>query len=326
MGLALIAALALTGAEPSTRPVGDAVIVHAAGTCLDRARLLEHVQAGLARDDVDARISVVVSATATTAELTVMELGRPVATRVFPEIPAKCDDLHAALGIAVAVAIEAAIVQQREEAPPTAPPVVMPAPVVAPTPTKPARSSPAPARPRLVDVTLDLSVLGTLRAPDDLGVGGRIDVDVGALSWMFMRFGVVAMDSPSIAIADGHVDALVVAGSAAVCPRRELAPLEIALCNGAQLGVLHARGRDLPGSQASNVLHASFTSGFFVHGWTRTRRVGWLVGGSLHVPLVATTLSVAGTTGTVTRPLSPFGASVSVGLRVGLRTARGTGP
>jgi hypothetical protein len=137
---ALILAIALVAAEPSEVPlraVKDAITVTPGATCLERDRLAAVVESTLRTSEVDARIEVQVEGDADDplkVAYTVQRRGDVIALRRFEPGPEDCAQLHAVVGVSVALAIDATAVPdlQPDPEPPEPKSVVQPAEKVVP--------------------------------------------------------------------------------------------------------------------------------------------------------------------------------------------------
>ena len=88
----------------STHALWDAIDVDPGATCLDKARLLEHVARWLGRKEIDARIRVEVSGHETRTDVASFRVTRGegrVAERTLDPAPLPCADLHAGLAFAI---------------------------------------------------------------------------------------------------------------------------------------------------------------------------------------------------------------------------------
>jgi hypothetical protein len=110
----------------------------------------------------------------------------------------------------------------------------------------------------------------------------------------------------------------------ALCPRRRVSAVELALCVGMDVGALRATGRDLVGARSDAVVYAAVDTGGFLHYFPPQGKVGLLVGASLVVPVTRTRLSVPSAESAQSRFLPPAGGMLTFGVRFSLR--RGPGP
>lgn len=243
-GLALSAWILVAApvAAAQDRPIEDAVSIARAGACLEAAPLAEHLRAWLRRDRVDARLAVVVEETEHGAALVILRDGAPSAARRFDALPTACADRRAAVALAIALAIDAAVLD--ELVPERAPPV-------AATPASPSPEAPTPSTPfaRLelaAEAQLLLEVLPEVAA--GWQIGARVVLD------RTVEVGLAAMVT-SVAGADlqpGRVDAQLVGARVDACLRRE-DDVTLRGCLGVAGGAGRGQGRDLPSARESLV-------------------------------------------------------------------------
>ena len=99
-------------ADESTQPVLDALVTHA-DRCLDRSAVAAQIVAWLRRDAIDRRIGILVAATTdgAGASFVIQRDGIAIAERQFARLPNECAELRAALGLAIALAIDATVLE-----------------------------------------------------------------------------------------------------------------------------------------------------------------------------------------------------------------------
>src|SRR5687768_6813652 len=91
--------------EP-TVPLADALVVRAGATCLERDRLVAQIRTWFDRDRIDARLVVeVVGDEDDPLKLafSIRRAERIIAVRRFEPAPDRCADLHAVVGLAIAL-------------------------------------------------------------------------------------------------------------------------------------------------------------------------------------------------------------------------------
>jgi hypothetical protein len=229
-------------AEP-TRPLHEAITVEPGATCLDAATLMEHIQSWIGADTVDADVTVDVRGSPDQPRVVTFDTirsGRVTAVRTFAPGPSRCEQLHAVLGLAIAMALKASLI---EEVAPSA--VSTPVPGVRPMPAEAPLPSAATAQPALA--------LGVL--PDAaFGVDLRFDrILLGALR---ARLGLLALLAPSETFngAPGRFTTWLVAPRLDVCAAFEVAlGLQARGCMGMSVGGLHAQGYSYPSSRSESV-------------------------------------------------------------------------
>jgi hypothetical protein len=101
-----------TGAASEFQNLAAAVILDRGVTCLDSAELVEHVASWLGSDSVSAQLQIEVHGSPYFARNLWFRIRRGstvIAERRFEPAPARCADLHAAMGLAIALALKASL-------------------------------------------------------------------------------------------------------------------------------------------------------------------------------------------------------------------------
>ncbi|MDQ3035057.1 MAG: hypothetical protein M3Y87_21800, partial [Myxococcota bacterium] len=117
MAFVLVASVAAR-ASADDRPLADAITVASPDECLERDALVAHVETWLGRASIASELGVVVEGDADEVSFLVTRGGEPIATRRFDRLPRACADRRAALSLAIALAIDAAILESLGIAPP----------------------------------------------------------------------------------------------------------------------------------------------------------------------------------------------------------------
>jgi hypothetical protein len=217
-------------ARASTIAIEQAIDVDPGATCLDARRLGAHVRTWLGRSRVAADLRVRVQGDPRSARRVEFELVRGASRgrREFDPTPEGCDETHAVVGLAIALAIDAELL----------------AGLVQPEP-------PSEPWPPFALLTFELG--GGYDVLPEFSLGARAGVELGLLDWLSARAELFAEHAPGIRIAPspGTFDATLFAGDLRVCAGGALVrPLRIALCGGPAAGAVHARGRDFASSYA----------------------------------------------------------------------------
>lgn len=204
----------------STRDLSDAVSIQGDAGCLEKARLVAQIATWLGTTRVAADVRVLVHRDASEPDALSIEIlrGEQRRRRNFNPIPARCEDLHALLGLAIALALDEERVQ----------PLFQPA--------------PAPAEDTGV-AAMQLSVAQGLLP--DASLGAQLGIELGWLGWLGARVDAFGQASWNDAIegSEGRFHVILVGGSLQVCMGRRLSPeFRIALCAGAAAGAAHAWG------------------------------------------------------------------------------------
>lgn len=233
---------------PVRRSIAAALTVNAGATCLAAETLAEHVTTWLGGDTIDAGVTIEVRGDpfARTAAVILVRTPAGLIERAFDDGPPVCSDLHAVLGLAIAMAIDASVLTGLGyEVIDQAPPPVTPQAVDSERPPLRARrqaSEPTPrrARVRAVAAARGGLWLGTLPG---LAGGGQLHVELGWRPWFELRVGAFGGYGGRRALGGGTVEFGLVAGRVDVCfgvQRRRLRPR---LCVGPAAGALQAIGR-----------------------------------------------------------------------------------
>lgn len=210
-------------------PVASWLEVTPGASCLSRDRLEELVAMWLARPRVTSHARVHVRGEASrprAAELTVARDGQ-VSTRRFDPLPAGCDEAHAAVSLVIALAIEPTVIDG-----------VLP-------------QSHASRHELQAALTAQLAVASALLP--SWALGGAVGLELSLAQWLGARAELMLQHARDNTVGDtpGAFDATLVAGDLRGCAGGEpSSALRIALCTGAALGVVHARGRNYVRSYA----------------------------------------------------------------------------
>jgi hypothetical protein len=133
-------------ADEATQPVLDAVHV-GPSTCLTAKRVAAQTSVWLQRGEVDRRISIEVTEAPEGARFVVRRDGAVLGERTLTIKKVPCEEIHAALGLGIAAAIDATLLPSLGIPPPAPPsPPAAPAPP-APVPPVAEPPDPAPAAP-----------------------------------------------------------------------------------------------------------------------------------------------------------------------------------
>lgn len=98
--------------SPEFQPLAAAMTIEAGATCLDSEELVEHVATWLGTDRVAAPLAIEVHGSplfARTVWFRIRRDSETLAERRFDPAPARCADLHAAVGLAIALALKASL-------------------------------------------------------------------------------------------------------------------------------------------------------------------------------------------------------------------------
>ena len=315
-----LAAPKRASAEGPTRPLHEAIAVEPGATCLDATMLVEHVEMWLETANVDAELSVIVRGSPDqprTVTFQTLRAGRVIASRRFAPGPERCDHLHAALGLAIAMAIKASLVEEiagPPPSPPPHPPAAAPAPVTFPSPLDHPAGNPPPES-RAWAVGADgLAALAAL--PDAaFGFDARIERALGAT--FGVRAGVLALLSlgEQFQGGPGRFDAWLLAPRVDLCAAVDASQrVRLRGCMGAAVGAIHARGYDLPTPQSSFVRWFAVANGLDLSAAV-TKNWSFDAGVTLFLPVARNSIVVRDPSGRVVeeRDLASVGGYLSVG-------------
>lgn len=239
--------------------VADALALDPGATCLEHDRLVEQVVTWLERDELDPRLTVVVVGDpieVRTLRFTLQDRGTPIAERTFVPGPSSCDDLHSVVALAIALAVDATVLESVgiAPAPPREPaPAPAPAPRPEPTPTPTIEPSPLPdlaPRPRPWVLRASLRGLLTVGVPPTLGGGGQLGLEAGWRDLVDVQLGVLAtsagaqpVDAGAQSSGEATLTVSLVAGRADACVGPRLRRVRPRLCGGVLAGAALAEGR-----------------------------------------------------------------------------------
>lgn len=262
-----------------TVDIGTALVVTRGATCVDHDRLALQVRTWLDHPDVDARLRIEVVGDeehSLRLSFTLRRGDEVIAVRSFDPAPERCTDLHAVVGLAIALAIDATVLESVGVEPRTVPPRIEP-PTVRKTKPKPGVPQP---RARQWRMRIDLTGMFTVGHPPGVGGGAKLELGFAWREILELGVGTLAASSGSEPVGDGAATFSVVGGLAQICagpPWRRLRPRG---CAGVIAGAAIAAGQ-----------------GFMVDA---TRRVAWVdipFGADLRVqlaPRVDFTLGIDG--------------------------------
>jgi hypothetical protein len=151
--LLLSAALVRAQATPDVASAYDTLTLDAGSTCLDRARLIERVARWRERDSLESGIEVHVrgdSELPTRVFFSVVRAGTAPTERMLDNAPIDCDQLHSAVALSIALAVDAILSGDRSGR--------APKPIVKPTPPSAAENAP-PRRRAVPDMYLEFDLL-----------------------------------------------------------------------------------------------------------------------------------------------------------------------
>jgi hypothetical protein len=229
--LAIALAAPSAAAGEGRRPLGDALHIEPGATCLEGITLAQQVASWLGSDTVDADVWIRVDGGADDPREVSFRMGRRaevLAVRRFAPGPERCEQLEAAVGLAIALAIKVSLLDD----------------LVGRSPALPA-ATPEP-RDRWAVTAAPVASIAVIPGAA-VGAGAALEE---ALPPNFaVRVGVVGIGGwgKTFEHVTGSFDAAVAAFRLDGCVRWALGPAVLVRgCAGVLLGGLFASGRDLP--------------------------------------------------------------------------------
>ncbi|MCA9650899.1 MAG: hypothetical protein KC501_13370 [Myxococcales bacterium] len=238
--------------------VADALVVEPGATCLEQDRLTEQVVGWLGADELDPRLTVVVEGDrieARTLRFTLRDRGRVLAERTFAPGPSRCDDLHAVVALAIALAVDATVLESAGvKAPPVEPPPETTVPEPAPEPVLLETPAPDPTAgsPPHVDLTprsRPWELRGQLRgllaygAPPDVAGGGMVGLELSRKSLIDLQLGLMATSAGARPVDGATLGVTLVGGRLDACAGPRLGEIRPRGCVGMIAGTALAEGR-----------------------------------------------------------------------------------
>ncbi len=200
------------GAQPAPQvhALVDIVSVAPGATCLDRERLIERVARWLQRRSIEAPLRVVVrgdSELTTRVFFSVVREPGDSAERRLDNAPSDCDQLHSAVALSIARAIEATL-----QRPLTAADEVPSEPQKTPGWQRP----PAVRRPHLEFTVLGGASIGVLTSP---ALGGSSRLSISPVSWLEIAIAgmLTHLTGETVTSITGSIDETVIAGGLDAC-------------------------------------------------------------------------------------------------------------
>jgi hypothetical protein len=297
------------GAVPM-RPVAEALVLEPGATCLESARLADRVARWLRHDTVDARIRVVVRGDALVKNRVsfTLERGEERSERAIDDAPIDCDQLHSAIALSIALAIDASLGQastQHEDG-------ALPADeqLLAPTPK--------PAGPPYFRFALGLFGHATSGVLTEPSFAASARLELGFVPWLDVRlsgFGAM-LDHQSLRGAEeGSFYVALFAGRLEACGVASPTPeLRALLCLGGMGGALHTRGRGFSPEQSANRLWVAVVGGLEAQAQL-ARFFAVAVNVDLLVPIARHRIQAFDAQGALVgeRVLTPLGVLIGVG-------------
>ena len=176
----LVVAAARTSRAQASRPIGDVLTVEPGATCLDAATLADHIRAWLGSNALAADVAVKVQGSSDqprTVRFEAFRGGQIIATRQFDPGPASCEHLHAAVALAIAMAVNPALLGELA------------------APIRPVTAGASPGEPAPRPWALGVSALGTTNVLAGVALGLDARVQRSLTSSLAVRAGLFALAS-----------------------------------------------------------------------------------------------------------------------------------
>jgi hypothetical protein len=257
--------------EANVAPLSDRVEV-AESRCLDKAMLVRHVKMWLKRDTIDARLRVRAEDLPDGVRFVLSRDGAPVGERTLDVVGVPCQEIHAALGLGIAAAIDKTILAAlAPESPPAPVEVALPpassVPAPAPVPVAPApfvasqRWSPAqrpiepPPRRPFDGPTFTASVEGLvlINVLPEVTLGVAPSAEITVIRGFDLRASLFVTTDSTVALGEGTADTNLVAGRADACAAMVLLDdlARLRACGGLLAGAAFSRGTGFDDPRAS---------------------------------------------------------------------------
>lgn len=277
MGLVLASWLASASASeahaappslPTQRPLSEAISLDPGATCLDRQALLDDLGSWRDHPTIDERLRVEVRGDPDDPRALgfVVELdGRETAVRRFDEAPARCEDLHAVVALAIAIALDDSLASDLgivEPAEPSAPadplapvepsepadplaPVDQQAPGEGDLPRLEPRPRPPLDRPGPALALTPLALISAGLTPRLTG-GAGLSFDIRPRDHFDVRLGGLVVHESGIPLSTGRVAMTLAAGRVDLCWGTAPLTVRLRLCAGVAGGATIASAAQLP--------------------------------------------------------------------------------
>jgi hypothetical protein len=218
-------------AQESKVALINAITVEPGATCLDGLALVEHVRRWLGKDEVDRRIRISVKGSTESQTEATFFLDKGdgrAASRYFSAGPSDCSDFHSAVGLSIAMAIQAAYLDRQEKSP----------------------TASSEGASGIERTALSLFGLRTSGLLTGLAWGGQLALEAGGwFEWLDFRLGAILthlgeqqLDAPELD-SPQQFDALIAAGRLDLCGAQTVSgAVRFRSCLGAMLGGFRTRG------------------------------------------------------------------------------------
>jgi hypothetical protein len=283
-------------AQPEFQNLAAAVTIDRGLTCLDSEELVEHVASWLGTDRIAEPLTIEVHGSPFFARTVWFRIRREnitLAERRFEPAPARCADLHAAVGLAIALALKASLLDSL---------------IAARTHNDVHASRP---------FSIVAQALGGAAVVPGSAFGISASLQLWAAERFAARLSALALLGPqgNFEQDQGRFDTLLTAGRLDVCSRLlDLQSVNISACVGLAAGALHVTGQAFPMSRRALVAYLAVANALELDvelsaHWSLAVELDVLV------PLRRTSFVVRDQAGKVlaTRGLAAAGAVIAIG-------------
>jgi hypothetical protein len=231
----LVVARGRAEAEEEKGLLIDAISVEPGATCLDGLALVEHVRRWLGRDEIDKRIRVTVRGSdhsSTEATFLVDKGDGDPTYRLFTKGPKYCYDFHSAIGLSIAMAIDATYIEREVD-------------------YHMGESDTGGVRRK----AFSLLLLRTMGVLTDASWGGFLALEMGWFKWLDLRIGAMFTylgDQKIPQEPDAQFDTLLSAGRLDLCGAQTVAgAVRFRTCLGGLFGAFRTKGYNYDDIQGS---------------------------------------------------------------------------
>jgi hypothetical protein len=261
--IALVVASSLPArAAAPERPIEEALELQYDGACLDPTDLAQRLAEWLGRERIESDWKVVVrgrDSPAAKLQFEVRQGGRRRALRTFQDLPERCDDVRAALAFAIALAIDARVIERKGR-----PEVATTEPKPAPPASQPEVTSTPPGPQRVQSpVTAIGEPRGLLlwRVLPDAVLGGETVVGVRWRS-LSVAAGVAATLYSETTLGAGQAAVRLLAARLELCVPFSETALRVESCIGGYAGSVTGRGKGFVQPVENQQPYVAATTGF----------------------------------------------------------------
>lgn len=304
MALVSIAARARAQTPPERSvPIVGAIDVRSSDPCLDVVAIAAQITRWLHRDAIDARVGVLLRTAPEGGErIEVIRDGSVVAERLFDGGEASCTEKQAALGLMIAMALDATLVEDLA-------PVPVPVPVIA-------APEPVPERVLALELAGDFGVGLLPRASGGASLSGEL-----VLRDRFaFRLGLFGQATADASLDRGRVSTSLLGARADACLGITASRFHLEGCAGFGAGFVIAEGHGFTADSRAIVPWAAASVG--VAGRMRlSEKLALRLGLDALIPVVRPVLVVTDVAGAVVgrQSLSPVALHASIGVVVSFR-------